>query len=72
MDRENIQALRQYRKFADLTDRDLQILNWDTRSQLLATLMDGIAPAASFAGCTTLAHRLYCHADTKQNGGIHL
>ncbi|KAE8305761.1 hypothetical protein GL50803_006048 [Giardia duodenalis] len=45
MDRENIQALRQYRKFADLTDRDLQILNWDTRSQLLATLMDGIAPS---------------------------
>ncbi len=45
MDKENLRAIRQYRKFADLTDRDLQILNWDTRSQLLATLMDGIAPS---------------------------
>lgn len=45
MDKENIRAIRQYRKFSDLTDRDLQILNWDTRSQLLATLMDGIAPS---------------------------
>ncbi|TNJ27765.1 hypothetical protein GMRT_10115 [Giardia muris] len=44
MDRDNVAKLRQYRKFGDLTDRDLQTLNWDARSQILATLMDGIAP----------------------------